>query len=393
MTDGSGRRIAVVAALAVAAAAFAVVFSARHGFFDLRVYRGAVEYWARDGGMLYDYVNPNTRYGFTYPTFAGLVMLPMAYLPWWLVMAVSVAATVVVTVVLVWRLVAPLARRQGWLVWFAVAVALCLLIAFEPMRETVTFGQVNMLLLGLVAADLLWGLPNGRAWAGVGIGLATAVKLTPGVFIVYRLVTRRFRAAFVAMGTAAAATLLTAAVAPAASREFWTDALWDTDRVGNLAFVSNQSLRGLVARLDAPSWLWLLLVLAVVAFWAWRVRGASYASGLALTGVLGCLVSPVTWVHHLVWLIPALILLVDAAVRTRRLAPLLLAAVAYGVLCSRAVWLWFDGRIHGFDGFLGSNAYVLTSLALLVFLPVVRTSADDGGVPDLVEGDRVASAR
>lgn len=389
MTDGSGRRIAVLAVLTVAATAFAVAFSARHGFFDLRVYRGAVEFWARDGGMLYDYVNPNTRYGFTYPTFAALLMLPMAYLPWWLVMAVSVAATVVVTVVLVWRLV----PRLGQPVWFVVGVALALLIAFEPMRETVTFGQVNLLLLGLVAADLLWGLPAGRAWAGVGIGLATAIKLTPGVFIVYLLVTRRFRAAFVAMGTAAAATLVTAAVAPAASREFWTDALWDTDRVGNLAFVSNQSLRGLVARLDGPSWLWLLLVAAVVAFWAWRVRGAPYAYGLALTGVLGCLVSPVTWVHHLVWLIPALILLVDAAVRTRRLAPLTLAAVAYGVLCSRAVWLWFDGRIHGFDGFLGSNAYVLTSLALLLFLPEIPDSADRDRVPDLVEGDRVAPAR
>jgi alpha-1,2-mannosyltransferase len=388
VTDGSARRVAVVAVLTVAAAAFAAVFSARHGFFDLRVYRGAVDYWVHDGGMLYDYVNPNTRYGFTYPTFAALTMLPMAFLPWWLTMTVSVAATAVVTVVLMWRLLAPMAARHGWTPWFVVAVAVALLIAFEPMRETVTFGQVNILLLGLVAADLLWGLPNGRAWAGVGIGLATAVKLTPGIFIVYLLVTRRYRAALVASGTAAAATLLAAAVAPAASREFWTVALWDTDRVGNLAFVSNQSLRGLVARLDAPSWLWIVLVLAVVAFWAWRVRAASYPTGLALTGVLGCLVSPVTWVHHLVWLIPALVLLVDRAVGPpRRPALLALAVVAYGVLCSRVVWLWFDGGVHGFDGFLGANAYVLTSLALLLFLPV--RSADDGGVPDLLERDRV----
>jgi alpha-1,2-mannosyltransferase len=391
VTHGSARRIAVVAVLALAAGAFAAVFSARHGFFDLRVYRGAVDHWVHDGGMLYDYVNPNTRYGFTYPTFAALAMLPMAYLPWWLTMTVATAATVVVTAVLLWRMLAPVAVRQGWAAWFAVAVALCLLVAFEPMRETITFGQVNLLLLGLVAADLLWGLPRGRAWAGVGIGLATAVKLTPGVFIVYLLVTRRFRAAVVAMVTAAAATLFAAAVAPAASREFWTVALWDTDRVGDLAFVSNQSLRGLVARLDAPGWLWVLLVLAVVVVWAARVRGASYASGLALTGVLGCLVSPVTWVHHLVWLIPALVLLFEAGLRERwRLA--LLAAV-YVVLCSRVVWIWFDGGVHGFDGFLGANAYVLATLALLFAVPARTPSADDGGVPDLLQRDRVPSAR
>ena len=38
-------------------------------------------------------------------------------------------------------------------------------------------------------------------------------------------------------------------------------------------------------------------------------------TGLALTGVVMCLVSPVTWVHHLVWLIPGLLLLVDNAFR------------------------------------------------------------------------------
>ncbi len=219
----------------------------------------------------------------------------------------------------------PVARREGWTPWFALAVAFLLVVAFEPFRETVSFGQVNMLLLFLVALDLLVGVAGGRRWAGVGIGLATAIKLTPGVFIVYLLVTRRWRAALVSAGTAAVATLAAAAVDPAASREFWTSALWDTDRVGSLAFVSNQSLQGVVARLDPehPSSL------------AWAGAGGggagrlglagarppSLAEGLALTGVLGCLISPVTWVHHLVWLVPALILLVDAGLRRVRATP------------------------------------------------------------------------
>ena len=223
------------------------------------VYHGAVDYWVHDGGEIYDYVKPGTRYGFTYPPFAALAMLPMAFLPWWLAIVVSVAAT---------RRGDRGAAAGGWSTRWRAGTGWTplvrgrgrarLVIAFEPMRETFTFGQVNMLLLGLVAADLLLAAPRGRQpWAGVGIGLATAVKLTPGIFIVYLLVTRRWRAAVVASGTAAAATLLAAAVAPDASREFWTVALWDTDRVGDLAFVSNQSLRGLVARLDRDRpWLW-----------------------------------------------------------------------------------------------------------------------------------------
>ena len=175
----------------------------RHGFFDLKVYYGALTWWVHDGGEIYDYLKPGTQYGFTYPPFAALVMLPMAYLPWPAAIAVSVLASVATTAVLIWWLVDPIARRAGWTRWFALAVALCLAAAFEPMRETVNFGQVNMLLLFLVAVDLLRLLPGGNRWAGVGIGLATAIKLTPGIFIVYLLVTRRWRAAFTASGAAA----------------------------------------------------------------------------------------------------------------------------------------------------------------------------------------------
>ncbi|MEV4629207.1 glycosyltransferase 87 family protein [Micromonospora sp. NPDC049523] len=433
MAQGAFRRtryqVLFVLALAVLVAAFLSVAAVGHGFFDLKVYSGALHYWAREGGEIYDWLKPNSKYGFTYPPFAALVMLPLAYLPFTVSMVLSVSATVVVSVLLLWWLVDPIARRVGWTRWFALAVAALLAAAFEPMRETVDFGQVNMLLLVLVAADLLWLVRPGYAapgqvvpgsflpgrvpaggrrnparykrWAGVGIGLATAIKLTPGIFIVYLLVTGRWRAALTASGTAAVATLVAAAIAPDASREFWTTALWDTDRVGELAFISNQSLQGLVARLDPaqPSKLaWLILVGAAVVIWAWRVRAAVRAAdevtGLALTGVLGALVSPVTWVHHLVWLIPALVLLVDHAYGApagsrRRRWLLAFAIVAYAVLCSRLVWTW-EHDFTGVDGFLGSNAYVWISIALLVGLPLRAPSrlAEPGGVPKLDQAER-----
>ncbi|MFE9657741.1 glycosyltransferase family 87 protein [Micromonospora sp. NPDC006431] len=395
MAQGARRTIVQVVAvvvLAVAVTAFLREAAVRHGFFDLNVYWGALNYWVHDGGQIYDFLRAKTQYGFTYPPFAALVMLPMAYLPWHAAITVSVAATVVVSTVVVWWLVDPIARRAGWTRWFALAVALCLAAAFEPMRETVNFGQVNMLLLFLVAVDLLRLLPAGSRWAGAGIGLATAIKLTPGIFIVYLLITGRWRAAFTAMGAATGATLLAGALFPDASREFWTEALWNTDRVGELAFVSNQSLRGVVARLNPehPSTLaWLVLVLATLAVWGWRSRAAvtagDEATGLALTGAVMCLVSPVTWVHHLVWLLPALILLVDngmaapARSHWRRLL-LAAAAIGYAFLISRIVWR-FEEDFSGVTGFLGSNTYVWISLALLLGLPIRRGAASTGGGP------------
>ncbi|WP_348650127.1 MULTISPECIES: glycosyltransferase 87 family protein [unclassified Solwaraspora] len=386
---GTGRRVAIVAVLAVVVAAFLAVAAERHGFFDLKVYYGAMHHWLRDGGELYDHMKPFSQYGFTYPPFAALVMSPMAVLPWHLAIVVSVTLAVVTSALVLWWLVDPISRREGWTRWFAFAVAACLVAAYEPMRETVNFGQVNTLLLVLVAADLLWlvaaGSPVPQRWrrfAGVGVGLATAIKLTPGIFIVYLLVTRRWRAAVTAAGTATVATLVAAAVAPDASREFWTQALWNTDRVGALDFVSNQSLRGVVARIDPlhPSTVaWLVLVLVTLIWWAWRCRRAvaagDEATGLALTGVVGCLVSPVTWVHHLVWLLPALILLVDnglpAARGSRRRRALLgFAVVGYLLLISRLVWIWRESDAANVAGFVGSNAYVWVSLGLLLFLPV-----------------------
>jgi alpha-1,2-mannosyltransferase len=354
-------RIAIIVGLALAALAFDAAFAARHGFFDLNVYYGAINYWAHGHGQLYDFIREGSTYGFTYPPFAAIAMLPMAMVSWPAAIILASLATVAATALVVWWLV-------GTRGWFVFGVIMALLIAFEPLRETFLFGQVNMLLVAMVAADLLFAVAGKKKWAGVGIGLATAVKLTPGLFIVYLLITKRFKAAFAAMATAAGVTLAAAAIAPDEAREFFTSALFATDRVGSLSFVSNQSLRGLVARLDPAhpaTLLWLVLAVGVLAVWVIRSRRAAELgdekAGLALTGLVSCLVSPVTWVHHLVWLIPAMLLLVDRG----RVWP---AGGLYALLCSRLVWL-FDKRFSSFWSYLGSNAYVFASLVLLFAVP------------------------
>jgi alpha-1,2-mannosyltransferase len=336
-----------------------------------------VEYWLRDGGQLYDYLRPGTRYGFTYPPFAALLMSPLALMAWHPTIAVSIVINVIAGVLTVYLLVDPIARRQGWNRWYAFVLGASVFAIFEPVRDTVSFGQVNLVLLVLVMADArLYG--RSRLF-GVGIGLASAIKLTPAVFIVYLLVARRWRAAATATGTAAVASILTAAVAPGTSRVFWTEALWDSSRIGDLAYVSNQSLRGVLARINPQlsQWFWAVAVLAVLVVWIVRVRrtarAGDHATGIALTAVMGCLISPITWVHHLVWLLPALVLLGDAGLRAgrgaRRVRLLVAFAGAYLLLCSSFVWLWW-AHPNGIDGFLGSNAYVWVSLALLIGLPI-----------------------
>lgn len=374
-------RVVLLIAVAGAVLLFLATVPLHRGWFDLGVYHGAVRHWTH-GGALYDYLVPGTRYGFTYPPFAALCMLPLAVTPWPAAVAIMLLLNTAAAVLIVRGTAGPVTGARGWTPWYAIGLAVCAYALLEPVRDTVSFGQVNLLLLALVLADTRPAARGGRAarWAGAGIGIAAAVKLTPAVFIGWLILTRRRRAAANAVAVALAATAVAAWAAPGASRVYWTDALWRTDRVGSLSYVSNQSWQGVLARLAEPHepdrLLWLLGAAALTAVWAVRVRRAhaagNHAAGVALTGVLACLVSPVTWVHHLVWLTPALGVLAAAALRAPAGAPrrrLAVWAVALPVLLSSSlVWLW-SADPSGAGGFLGGNLYVWISLGLLCALP------------------------
>ncbi|MEX1652509.1 glycosyltransferase 87 family protein [Streptomyces pseudovenezuelae] len=359
--------------LVLAAGTVVTVFTATvpllRDWFDLRVYHGAVDTWVHHGGRLYDYRVPGTAYGFTYPPFAAVAMLPMALLDLRAAIAVGLLLNLAALAVVVRLLTGRAWRRHGW---YGCALGACALALFEPLRDTFSFGQVNLLLLALVLVDA-WLLATGRErWAGAGIGLAAAVKLTPAIFIGLLLLARRGRAAAVATVVALTATGFAALVAPDASRFYWTDALWDTSRVGRLDYVSNQSLQGILTRLgETDRALWAVAVLLTLGVWAVRARRAvaagDWAAAFALTGLTACLVSPITWVHHLVWLLPSFAVLV-------RTGHPRIAGALYAVLCTSVVWLWFDDA-SGVDGFLGSNLYTWVTLGLLLRLPVGQPAA------------------
>ncbi|MDT5024580.1 MAG: alpha,2-mannosyltransferase [Micromonosporaceae bacterium] len=393
------RQISLLAAVAAVVVAAHVWYGNRHNFYDLRIYAAAMRWWDA-GHPLYDFVKADDtqgRLGYTYPPFAAIVMRPLAWLPLGLTIAIYVVVSVAALAASVWWLVRPLAVRHRVPPWFALGLAFVLASALEPIREAFTFGQINVVLWALILFDLLvvLPLPNQHRWsrfAGVGIGLATAIKLVPGIFIVYLLVTRRFRAAAVAAGIAVAATLLAAAFSPAQSWTFWTDKVLQGDGVGQLAYEFNQSILGVLARLALPGQpnqaLWILIIAPVLGYGMWRASRAAAAgdevAGLTLAGLVGSLVSPVTWAHHIFWIVPALVVLVDTALRPepaplvsglrRRAGQLTLAAVAYLTITVSLVALW-SFALHkpgGLAAFVMSNWYVWLMLAMLPLLPIRR---------------------
>ncbi|MGC4885908.1 glycosyltransferase 87 family protein [Micromonospora sp. DT227] len=336
-------RIGIVAAVSYAAWLAIGAFGRPYNFFDMKIYHGAVLWWA-NGNELYDFVAPSTTLGFTYPPFAGLVMLPMSWLPVDAAGFVNALASIAALAVVLAALLRPIVDRLGWSLWFTVGIATPLAVAIEPSRETLGYGQVNLLLFALIMADLVglrWRAKRGThhetaesplarflysgAWAGVGIGLATAVKLTPALFIGYLMLTRQWRAAWIAVGTTIGVTLATFGAVGEESRAYFTSVLWQTERVGAADMTANQSLAGLLARLydsiETPGLLWLAFSVLVLALGLSRAISArtdgDELTAFTLVGLTANVISPISWSHHLVWVIPAIVVLADAAVRRR----------------------------------------------------------------------------
>ncbi|HEY9522215.1 MAG TPA: glycosyltransferase 87 family protein [Thermopolyspora sp.] len=291
---------------------------------DLDVYRTGGQS-ILEGLPVYDMITPAPQLlPFTYPPIAALLAVPLAKMSWPVAQWVWTAGVFLVLAVTVWyafreSLESLAGRGRPWATWAPMAfgglAAACAYLM--PVRDQVRFGQVDVLLVMLCLIDCT----ARRPWwpRGMLIGLATAIKLTPGVFLIYLLITgfgpnasRDQRRTFgMAAFTTALLTLLPFLVIPKDSTRFWFSALFDADRLGSNTGTTNQSMRGMLLRLYLPdaltTVLWLTLV-AVVAWCGFRWARRAFIdgdamTGVALTGLMAVLLSPVAWIHHLAWVV------------------------------------------------------------------------------------------
>ena len=155
-----------------------------------------MNWWAR-GNDLYCYgvADPVMGLlGFTYPPFAAVLMAPMATLGWPAVRALTVVGILAAGVVMVHLCLGERLRPPTRLVWPVVHGRLRAAFLLQPWRQTLGMGQINLFLAVLVLADVSGPGASGQPWAGVGVGLAMAIKIVPGVFLIYFAVTRQWRA-------------------------------------------------------------------------------------------------------------------------------------------------------------------------------------------------------
>lgn len=191
----------------------------------------------------------------------------------------------------------------------------------RAVAQHLDYGQINVLLM--LAA--LWAVYTPRWWlSGLLVGVASGVKLTPAITAVYLVGVRRLHAAAFSVVVFLATVGVSLLVVGDEARYYFTDLLGDAGRVGPIATSFNQSWRGAISRIlghDAgfgPLVLAAIASTAVLAILAWRALDRSDRLGkLLVVELFGLLLSPISWTHHWVWLVPLMIWLIDGPARER----------------------------------------------------------------------------
>ncbi|MFC0505494.1 glycosyltransferase 87 family protein [Micromonospora costi] len=296
---------------------------------DLHIYYGALTD-LRAGRPLYAYVAENGG-PFTYPPFAALVLGPITLVPEPVLQVAWLLATVAAVVALAVPVGTAVARTPSRRHTAVAAVALVLMLS-APVQSNLRFGQVSIFVVLLALLDGMEVVPP--RLRGVLVGVASAVKLTPLLFVVYFVVTGRYRDAARAAGTFLACAGLAAAVLPGESWTYWTRTMLATDRIGNLASLGNQSLHGMLLRVGVDEaslpllWAGLVAVICGVALLRARRLAAQGRPGHAavLVGCATVAASPVSWTHHQVWPVLAAMLLIGTSGVARKAAGVALAS-------------------------------------------------------------------
>lgn len=300
------------------------------GAIDFDTYRDGVRHLLGGLPLYADRLVHNNLY--TYTPFSTLAFLPLWWLPpgtgQYIWMGANLVALVAI-IALCWHILGYRLTRS--VVGVSALMALgCTFV--EPVRSTLFYGQINLMLMLLV----LWDTSRGEhsRLKGIGVGIAAGIKLTPAYFVAYYLALRQWRPAAVSVTTFAATVVLGWFVMASDSRKYWTRLFYDDHRVAATPLhPANQSLRGAIGRIaggrppkgpggpmagTAPAtWLWLLAAAGVVIV-SMTVVVLLYRCGerllaVTLAGLSSLVVSPFSWSHHWVWLVPVFVYLVHRA--------------------------------------------------------------------------------
>ena len=343
---------------------------------------------------------------FTYPPFSAWLFSAFSHVPA-VVGAVlwQFGAFLLLLIILVAIIAERGYRVNGATVAFATLLGIASF-ALVPIREGFYFGQINLLLMALVAADVLRSPANRwRSDIGIATGIAAGIKLVPAFFWLVFIVRRQWWA----LARSVAAFFVTVGIGFLFVKDagtYWAEKMLDSSRVGEAINPGAQSLGVVLERSfhTESKLFWALgcvLILGVTIAVLWQAHRQDHRTAeLGFAGVALVMISPFSWMHHWVWVVPVLLCVADQVITwVPRWWGTLLAILAVGVCAvpfitrhiAPAMGLWHQVRWPG----PLAMGYVLWGMVLLVLAAVVlwwpaikaRTQRAGEGEPSDPEGE------
>jgi alpha-1,2-mannosyltransferase len=348
---------------------------ARQRQIDFQVYRMGGQHVLGSGLYSSSVTFEGRHLPFTYPPLAAFLFWPLSHLTVYAGSIIWDAIDLVALTALIAVSIAAARRRSvvasDWRTGLLLLIPLGFLLF--PVRQDLELGQLNVLLVLMIVADLAVGVSwrGKKLPKGVLTGLAAALKLTPLVFVPYLLATRQWRAARNMAATFVLATGALFAIAPGASWLYFTKDVFEVKRIGSTSLVIDQTFRSAIGRAGfSPSHALGDLITVAVVCGGIALAVQAHSRSSALLGVLVCagtglLVSPISWPHHYVWIVPAVVWLVAGVDRP--------AKGMYWAAAATVVFMVVPPNPPGdVDAlwYIRENAYVIS---ILVFFALVGT--------------------
>jgi alpha-1,2-mannosyltransferase len=332
------RTIRLIALVAITLFLLGNLLNALHKEDDFDVYREAGRRLVADESL---YAGSGVGTGFIGPPAQALLFAPLAALPpvasqlaWY---AINVALLIYAVMTWLRVLLAPEHERPAWHDWraqarylFAPASLLSLLAIVRPLQTQFEHQNLNIVLLALAAAAADALTRDRAALAGGWLGVATAIKVYPGLALPWLALRRQGTA----LGSAIATTLLVS-LAPAAISGFtllrrymidWSTVAaigWPTRRA-NQSFIAMWG-RYLLGETDnaypvinstasavlVMAALTAVVTLAPIVLASTRrlTNKRALAEELACVSAIAVLISPIAWEHYWVAFFPVFVAL------------------------------------------------------------------------------------
>lgn len=288
-------------------------------------------------------------YPFLHIPFSLVLFYPLSLVDFQISQSILFIANIAATFLLIYLVFIKILRKT--ILDPFVVIGGIFLLLFSPVRETISHGQVNIIVIVLICI-FWWAHKENKSSLAISLPLAVSIllKIYPGIFLLFLLTKKNFKCILLTVGIIVLFSLVALSIFPP---EIWTD--WYST-IGSTSYggifarnilswkVGNQSINGFISRffLGVPNrqiasisdyiflltrWqkmivsealgyisfgflllIWIFLVLRKRMDASNETRSDLEISMLLLTMYL---VAPISWDHHLVFILPSIFVLLN----------------------------------------------------------------------------------